>query len=124
MHRRELFTAASGLGIAATGCAQSSTSQHAPTLQSETGIQSNDGIAIHPWKSEVMSGFPPTPSNLVTRANQEDSQEKLRWAMQHSRELFPTQSVSRGDNPLVALPRKHPNQGEPWDQVKSELFDR
>jgi CubicO group peptidase (beta-lactamase class C family) len=107
MHRRHFFTAASSLGIAATGCAQSTTSQETPTLQSETGTQSGDGVVIHPWKSDVMSGFPPAPENLVTRENQEDSQEKLRWAMQHYRELFPTQRVSRGDNPFVALPRKH-----------------
>jgi hypothetical protein len=106
MHRRHFFTAAS-LGIAATGCAQSNTSQDAPTLEGEAGTQSSDGIVIHPWKSDVMSGFPPSPENLVTRENQEDSQEKLRWAMQHYRELFPTQRISRGDQPVFVLPRKH-----------------
>lgn len=80
MHRRHFFTAASSLGIAATACAQSNTSQNVPTRESETGTQSSDGIVIHPWNSEVMSDFPPSPKNLVTRENQEDSQEKLRWA--------------------------------------------
>lgn len=54
-----------------------------------------------------MRAFPPTPENQVTRENHEESQGKLRWAMQHWRELFPTQRVSRGENPIVVLPRRH-----------------
>ena len=108
MYRRHFFTTVGGVGLAASGCAaNTSYSQDTPSLQSESSVQSNDGVVIHPWKSEVMSGFPPSPENLVTRENQEDSQEKLRWAMQHYRELFPTQRISRGDQPVFVLPRKH-----------------
>ena len=54
-------------------------------------------------QAPVMSGSPPTQIALVTPKNFEESQAKFRWAVQHFRELFPTQSVTRGDaavNPL------------------------
>ena len=97
MDRRRFFVGAGGLGLVATGCtAQTNTRQAASVQQSEDGVQSSVGVVIHPWESEVMRAFPPTPGNQVTRENHEESHDKLRWAMQHWRELFPTQRVSRG----------------------------
>ena len=108
MQRRQFFTAAGGLGIAATGCATQTNSHQAASVQKrEGGVQSNDGVVIPPWKSDVMQGFPPSSENQVTRENHEESQGKLRWAMQHWRELFPTQRISRGRDPVVVLPRQH-----------------
>lgn len=56
---------------------------------------------------QAMSGSPPTANTLVTHENFEQSQVKFRWAVQHFRELFPTQSVSNDSGkevPLFAAP--------------------
>lgn len=50
-------------------------------------------------------GVPHSGVGLVTLDNWESSQTKLRWAMRHMRELFPTQAVQPGPpRPLVAEP--------------------
>lgn len=109
MDRRGFFTGAGGLGIAATACTthpEVGLSAPAKDLGGRI-VQSNDGVVFHPWKSDMMRSFPPPAKLLVTRENQEESQEKLRWAMQHLRELYPTQHVSRGDSAIAVLPRRH-----------------
>lgn len=71
-------------------------------------VQNNEGIVLHPSvPNEVMMGSPVSEENLVTRENWDSTPEKLRWAMQHWRELFPTQAVSRGLSPIVVLNRSH-----------------
>jgi hypothetical protein len=52
----------------------------------------------------MMKGAPPPADKQVTRENREESQAKMRWAMQHWRELFPTQRVGRSASPII-LPR-------------------
>ncbi len=109
MHRRRFLTGASGLGFAVTGCTtQSKTglAAVAESVESDT-VQSNDGATVHPWESDVMKAFPPPPGQQVTRENQEENQRNLRWAMQHLRELYPTQRVGRRGSPVVVLPRTH-----------------
>jgi CubicO group peptidase (beta-lactamase class C family) len=71
-------------------------------------LQSDDGVVVHPYtESDVMQGSPPTDANLVTRANFQSTHDRLRWAVQHWRELYPTVAVTRGDAPLYPLPRIH-----------------
>ena len=107
MQRREFFTAAGSLGLTATGCTtQSEDGLSERVKETEGGVQSNDGAVIHNWESEIMRGFPSAPENQVTRENHEESVGKLRWAMQHWRELYPTQRVSRGASPVITLPRQ------------------
>lgn len=55
----------------------------------------DNGITVHPYRSEIMSGYPPSKENLVTLENW-DLAPYNRWAYQHFRELVPTQNISRG----------------------------
>ncbi len=64
----------------------------------------NEGIIIHSHESEIMNGFPPADSNLVTLLNW-DLAPYNRWAYQHFRDLVPSQNISRGDGPILNLPR-------------------
>ncbi|MEP1472379.1 MAG: serine hydrolase [Halieaceae bacterium] len=50
----------------------------------------------------LMSGFPPPPEQLVTRANFMLPPYN-RWAFQHMRELQPTREVARGNGPISPL---------------------
>lgn len=61
--------------------------------QEESGR--DNGIIVHPFRSEIMNGFPPLKENLVTLENW-DLAPYNRWAYQHFRELVPTQNISRG----------------------------
>ena len=42
-----------------------------------------------------MKGFPPLPDKVVNDTNQ-GRNLKMRWALQHTRELVPTRKVRRG----------------------------
>lgn len=64
----------------------------------------NDGIIINSYESDIMKGFPPTDSNLVTLMNW-DLAPYNRWAYQHFRELVPTQNISKGEGPILNLSR-------------------
>lgn len=55
----------------------------------------DNGIIVHPFRSEIMNGYPPSKENLVTLENW-DLAPYNRWAYQHFRELVPTQNISRG----------------------------
>lgn len=107
MKRRQFI--AGGLGLAATGAASQDVGVHAFPSEKTVKDRQSDDATIHPWRSDIMTGFPPLPQNQVTRENHEESQEKLRWAMQHWRELFPTQRVSRGASPIAVLGRQRRN---------------
>ncbi len=52
-----------------------------------------------------MPGFPPKKEALVTIDNAMTTREKQRWALRNTRELMPTQRISRGRSPVVELPR-------------------
>jgi CubicO group peptidase (beta-lactamase class C family) len=117
MDRRHFFQQASVAGVAATlGCYPSPSATDSPSRVPESvvpapehtpGVQSEEGVRIRPSTGDVMREFPPAPDKQVTRWNYEESQDKLRWAMQHWRELFPTQRVHRGNHPIGVLPRRH-----------------
>ena len=78
------------------------------TLLSNSRIGQNEDIVVHSYVSNIMSGFPPSDSNLVTLLNW-DLAPYNRWAYQHFRELVPTQTISRGDGPIFNLPRNSLN---------------
>ena len=68
--------------------------------------QSNSGVVIHTAsEGQVMRGSPPAEEQLVTRKNFQTTHDKLRWAMQHWRQLYPTEAVTRGDFPVCVLDR-------------------
>ncbi len=68
--------------------------------------QSNDGVVIHDApQSGVMQGSPPAEDQLVTRANYQSTHDKLRWSMQHWRQLYPTESVTRGRATIFVFER-------------------
>jgi len=107
MDRREFFRSASVLGIAAGVAAQAS-HRITPILGAEhqnPDSPSGGDVTCHPDESGVMKGAPPPEGKQVTRGNHYESQAKMRWAMQHWRELFPTQRVGRSNSPII-LPRK------------------
>lgn len=55
-----------------------------------------DGLAY-------MNGFPPQDDKIVNAQNK-NSYPRLRWALQHARELSPTRNVRRGSAPVTVLP--------------------
>lgn len=107
MDRRGFFKSAGAIGVTAAVAGQASRSlASAPCLMAENAdAPNNDGVKCLPDESGVMVGAPPPEDKQVTRENREESQAKMRWAMQHWRELFPTQRVGRSASPII-LPRK------------------
>lgn len=59
---------------------------------------------IAPSLDGLMVGFPPPPQRRVTPANSHLPQH-LGWRILNSQRLFPMARVSRGEGPIVALPR-------------------
>ena len=54
----------------------------------------------------MMQGFPPPPDKTIRFIDGSSSRfPNTRWAFSHIRELVPTASVSRGEGPVVPLPR-------------------
>ena len=106
--RRDMLHASSAIAVGMTIAPQLTATGATPSFTGPTQ-QSNEGIGYHytePYDfSGVMQGFPPPPDKQVTRDNMDETQAKMRWAAQHWRELYPTQRVSRGRNPIIALPR-------------------
>ena len=103
MDRRGFFRSASAIGItvAVTGRTDRSLAPAPCSATGNANTPDNGGITCVPDESEVMKGFPPPADKQVTRENREGSQANMRWAMQHWRELFPTQRVRRSENPII-----------------------
>jgi len=80
-------------------------------------VQSEEGVVIHPFDSDVMRGNPPAKNNLVTLDTFESIHSHRVWAQQHMRELCPTQPISRGNGAVAVLPRK------PMDVGKLQIQD-
>jgi CubicO group peptidase (beta-lactamase class C family) len=79
-----------------------------------------EGFKIHPHGDSTMTGSPPKAEDVVTIDNAASSRAKHRWALRNTRELMPTQRISRGNGPVVELPRT----GMPVDTFNSlELKD-
>lgn len=54
----------------------------------------------------MMQGFPPPPDKTIRFIDGSSSRfPNTRWAFSHIRELVPTANVSRGEGPVVPLPR-------------------
>lgn len=54
----------------------------------------------------MMQGFPPPPDKTIRFIDGSSSRfPNTRWAFSHIRELVPTANVSRGEGPVIALPR-------------------
>ena len=88
-HQRSLHWIA-GLGLSLlslTAAAQSSTAAPASTLD----------------PALFMQGIPPPPEYRVNIKNWQENPQKI-WSFQHSRELFPTRSITRAGQ-IVELPR-------------------
>jgi hypothetical protein len=59
-----------------------------------------------PVANKIMQGFPPPPDKIVRFGDGSSSKfPGTRWAFSHIRELSPTANVSRGEGPIVQLPR-------------------
>lgn len=108
MDRREFVMGAGTMGFAATVAAWTSERIASAATSKADNFAPPDNAAAQylPDTSDVMTGAPPPADKQVTRDNREDSQAKMRWAMQHWRELYPTQRVRRSEMPSV-LPRKN-----------------
>ena len=76
--------------------------------------QSERGVKIHPFQSQLMRGFPTPEDQIVTMLSSQESREHLVWAHQHMSELCATQPISRGNRPLTVLSRNIRN----MDNVK------
>ena len=72
----------------------------------DTAQFSEDGVVIHPFESSVMRGNPPAKNDIVTLDTYEYIHAHRVWAVQHMRELCPTQLISRGRGPVAVLPRQ------------------
>jgi hypothetical protein len=59
----------------------------------------------------LMQGFPPPPDARVTLANWQEPPFN-RWSFSHTRELVPTQRISRGSGPVTPLPASPEPLGE------------
>ena len=123
MRRREFFRASvtTGLALAGTTVARDCRSAETPGKHDAGAelavVQSEDGVVIHPFESDVMCGCPPTKDNVVTLDTYEYVHAHRVWAQQHMRELCPTQLICRGFGPVAALPRN------PFDIDGMEIKD-
>lgn len=107
MDRRGFFERVSAVGFTAAVAGKASQIvASAPCSTNENSDASNsEGAHRLSDESGVMKGAPPPKDKQVTRDNREESQAKMRWAMQHWRELFPTQRISPSASPII-LSRK------------------
>ncbi|WP_424629431.1 serine hydrolase domain-containing protein [Bradyrhizobium sp. SYSU BS000235] len=78
-----------------------------PALAQEPKMKSFPTAAeTDPVTLGMMQGFPPPPDKIIRFADGSSSRfPNTRWAFSHIRELVPTANVSRGQGPIVALPR-------------------
>ena len=108
LHRRQFLSGLSGTVAAATcGIASASglsTQKGKASDDTVVARQSEEGVIVHPFSTKLMTGFPPTPENLCAESIYKSSAHRT-WAHQHMRELCATQNISRGNAPIVPLPR-------------------
>jgi CubicO group peptidase (beta-lactamase class C family) len=99
--RRFLKSAAvASIGLpATTSIALGASTAHAKAPTEE------DGFMIHPHTNSAMTGIPPKEHDLVTIDSAPTSRDKHRWALCHTRELMPTQCISRGTDEVAELAR-------------------
>jgi len=106
MDRRRFFRSAGTFGVMAA-LAGRTAQDVASASWSETGnddAPNSSDVRCLPDTSGMMKGAPPPDDKQVTCENREESQAKMRWAMQHWRELFPTQRIRHSDATMI-LPR-------------------
>lgn len=102
--RRFLRVTASGAGVTVAVAGTPATpARHSPSPV--VSAPPARGAAVHPYDSPTMKGFPPSDDDQVTETNYRRSHAKCRWAMQHLRELYPTQPVSCRNGANWELPR-------------------
>jgi CubicO group peptidase (beta-lactamase class C family) len=80
--------------------------QDRPAGTQNSIAQSENGVVVHPFDSDIMRGSPPPRDKLVTRGNYESKHSFQVWALQHMQDLCPTQLVSRGSAQVAILRRK------------------
>lgn len=100
--RRRLLQSAAiaSIGLPAT----TSTALGASTAYAKEPAE-GDGFMVHPHANSAMTGIPPKKQDLVTIDSAATSRDKHRWALCHTRELMPTQCISRGTGDVVELAR-------------------
>ena len=101
-----LSAGAIGMGAAIVGREPKSAASSGLSEAATSDATNGDEVICLPDVSGMMKGVPPPEGKQVTCGNREESQAKMRWAMRHWRELYPTQRVARSHNPLI-LPRAH-----------------
>jgi CubicO group peptidase (beta-lactamase class C family) len=112
MKRRDFLATSVGCGMAVVGCAgqhacgRTESSGETHDKRQSVAVQSEEGVVIHPFESDIMTGFPPSSDNLVTPDIYPSSRPHRVWAHQHMRELCTTQPIRRGDGPIHVLPRR------------------
>jgi CubicO group peptidase (beta-lactamase class C family) len=79
-----------------------------------------DAAASDPRTLGLMRGFPPPPEKTISFGDGSGYRfPNTRWSFSHQRELVPTANVSRGPDPVSALPRAERN----IDDVAFKLAD-
>lgn len=64
-----------------------------------------DGFCIHPPQGTAMQGFPPAEADVYLPEKAAMRRDMHRWALRSTRELRPTQRISRGTGPVRTLKR-------------------
>jgi hypothetical protein len=68
-------------------------------------LTSADGFCIHPSQGSAMLGFPPAEADVYSPEATAQRHDMHRWALRNTRELVPTQRISRGVGPIRTLKR-------------------
>jgi CubicO group peptidase (beta-lactamase class C family) len=85
----------------------------APAVLAQTAAAPPDAVQSDPKTRGMMQGFPPLPDKTIRFGDGTSSRfPNSRWAFSHIRELVPTANVSRGEGPIVPLPRAERDLGK------------
>lgn len=115
--RRQLIRYAAAASAGLTTSTLSAFNSHAVSAASPTDA---DGFRIHPHKGSAMTGTPPRADDVVTIDNSSSSREKYRWALRNTRELMPTQCISRGNDvahPTALISEPYGNGCQIWCNI-------
>ncbi len=78
----------------------------ATALNAQTAQPLPTAAQTDPKTLGLMQGFPPPPDKTIRFIDGTSSRfPNTRWSFSHFRELVPTSTVSRGEGPIVPLPR-------------------
>ena len=78
----------------------------ATALNAQTAQPLPTAAQTDPKSLGLMQGFPPPPDKTIRFIDGTSSRfPNTRWSFSHFRELVPTSTVSRGEGPIVPLPR-------------------